>query len=205
MITIKDIINGQKTKGAKAYNTDLFKNDSENITESFDKNNYDEIMIIDTNIDTKTELIKETILGINKGDAYLINTQPSKYNDEITVSIFSKWLTLQGFNFFTKKMFEGLDNAFIDDEGALTLTAKEFYNENLKESGIDVSYDDILEMGEYNPQYKCVTLSATIEEQNLRVSMTINERGQLSKITKTKLDLEQKQSKDKPVMKSILD
>lgn len=204
MITIKDIINNQKAKGTKGFNTDLFKSDSENITESFSKDNYELLVLIDTDVDSRNEALKETIIGLERGEAFLINTQPNNYQGNITVSIYQKWLTLQGFNYFTKKLFEELDNEFVDSEGRLSLEVKEYYNKCLKNEGIDVSYDDILELGEYNSEYNCMTLSATIEEMNMSIHLTINAKGQLSKITKKQLESTTKQKEKKPAYKSIL-
>jgi len=203
-ITMRDIINGQKKASVKSFNTDLFKADSENITESFNKENYECLVLVSTDLDTKNEAIKESIIAIDGKDSYILNTNPSNYQGVITTSIYSKWLTLQGFNFFTKDLFMSLDNEFIDGEGQITTTAMDYYNAQIEEAGIEATYDDIMTLGEYNSEYKCQTLSAVIEELDIRVSLTINERGQLSKITKTKLDSKETKQ-EKPVYKSILD
>lgn len=176
-ITLKDIIQGQKTKEVKSFNTDLFKSDSENITENFDKNDYDYIELIETNTDDKTGLLKETIIAFKGQDSYLINTVPSLYNGEVTVSIFQKWLTLSGFNYFTK------DNEnFYDEEGHILEIVKEYYNNVLKDNNLEITYQDILDLGEFNSEYNCVILQFQYEE--FKYYITINEKQQLSKITK---------------------
>lgn len=176
-ITLKDIIQGQKIKEVKSYNSDLFKSDSENVTQDFNKNDWDYLTLLSTDTDTKTGLLKETILGIQGQDAYLINTQPSSYNGEVTVSIYQKWLTLQGLNFFIKE-----NDNFYDEEGHLTEEIKDYYSKVLSnEYNLDITYQDVIELGEYNSEFNCVILSFKVEDNNYYI--TINERQQLSKVT----------------------
>jgi hypothetical protein len=176
-ITLKDIIAGQKTKTVGSYNTDLFKSDNENLTESFNKNDYDFITLISTDTDTKSGLLKESIIAISGGDSYLLNTSPTAYNGEVNISIFSKWLTLQGFNYFTKE-----NDNFLDTEGKIIQEVKNYYNEVLLENNLDITYDDILELGEFNSEYNCIILSFVTDDFNYYI--TINSHQQLSKITK---------------------
>ena len=176
-ITLKDIINGQKTKTTSSYNTDLFKSDNENLTESFNKADYDFITLISTDTDTRSGLLKESIIAISGSDSYLINTSPTAYNGEVSISIFSKWLTLQGFNYFTKE-----NEAFLDIDGKIIQEVKNYYNEVLLENNLEISYDDILELGEFNSEFNCIILSFVTEDYNYYI--TINSHQQLSKITK---------------------
>lgn len=199
-INLRDIISGQQVKGSKSYNTDLFKSDSENITETFQKDDYDYLWLIDTNCDGTDGLLRETILAIKGNDAYLINTNPHNYNGEITVSIYQKWLTLQGFNFFVGKPEN--EELFYDVEGYLVPELKEFYNLVLDSEGFEITYDDVLELGVFNSEYNCTTLS--FEFQEVRYNITINEKQLLSKITKKQLNVTKVSEKPKPVIKSIL-
>jgi hypothetical protein len=176
-ITLKDIINGQKTKTSKGYNTDLFKGDSENITEDFSRHNYDFITLISTDTDTKSGLIRETIIGLKDGEAYLLNTIPSVYNGEASVSIYSKWLTLTGFNYFSKS-----NDSFLDEEGHIIEEVKEFYDMILNNNNLEIKYNDIIELGELNSELNCITLS--FKTENWSYYITINSSQQLSKITK---------------------
>lgn len=205
MITLKDMINGQKQAEVKTFNKDLFKADSENLTDTFSKTDYDFLDVITT--DRTDAGLKETILAIKDGDAYLISTVPSRFNGEVSVAIYSKWLTLQGFNWIIKKELEKPTSKYIDEEGYLTNTVIDYYNLQLAEAlgeDTDVTYSDILDLGEYNSEYNCVTLSATIETK--RYSLTINERKQLSKITIRDLDKSVTASpQEQKVYKSILD
>jgi hypothetical protein len=176
-ITLKDIIAGQKTKAVGSYNTDLFKSDNENLTEDFNKSNYDFITLISTDTDTRSGLLKESIIAISGADAYLLNTSPTAYNGEVNISIFSKWLTLQGFNYFTKE-----NDNFLDTEGKIIQEVKNYYNEVLLENNLDITYDDILELGEFNSEFNCIILSFVTDDYNYYI--TINSHQQLSKITK---------------------
>ena len=203
MINIRDIINGQAKAKSNNYNTDLFQSESENITQQFNKRDYEVLELITTDIDTKTGLLKETIIGYNDSGAYLINTVPSSYNGEVTVSIFEKWLTLQGFNFFIKEMLAHSDNAFVDHEGKLTEIVIDFYNWELKENGYNISYQDVRDLGEFNSQYNCITLSFESED-NKKHFITINDKQQLSKIT-VKNPMITAIKKQQPTPKSILD
>ena len=205
MITLKDMINGQKQAEVKTFNKDLFKADSENLTDTFSKTDYDFLDVITT--DRTDAGLKETILAIKDGDAYLISTVPSRFNGEVSVAIYSKWLTLQGFNWMVKKELESPDSKYIDEEGYLTDTVINYYNMQITEAlgeGTDITYSDILDLGEYNSEYNCVTLSAMIE--TTRYSLTINERKQLSKITIRDFDKSVNASpQEVKVYKSILD
>ena len=205
MITLKDMINGQKQAEVKTFNKDLFKADSENLTDTFSKTDYDFLDVITT--DRTDAGLKETILAIKDGDAYLISTVPSRFNGEVSIAIYSKWLTLQGFNWMVKKELESPDSKYIDEEGYLTDTVINYYNMQITEAlgeGTDITYSDILDLGEYNSEYNCVTLSAMIE--TTRYSLTINERKQLSKITIRDFDKSVNASpQEVKVYKSILD
>lgn len=193
-INLKDVVQGLKTSKNKTYNTDLFYADSENITSDFNKHNYAYLELLSTDTDSKTGLLKETILAIgHSGDSYLINTIPHIYNGETTISIFSKWLTLQGFNYFTKE-----SELFLDGEPAME--AVNYYNDYLQEQGYDISYQDILELAEYNSEYNIKILSFSDEENNYYI--TINSKNQLSKITKKPSITPPKTAN---VIKSILD
>lgn len=205
-ITLKDIINGQAKAKDKSYNRDLFKSDSENITESFNKSDYDFICLIGSDTDEKSGLLKETIIAYKGADSYLINTIPHEYNGEVSINIYQKWLTLQGFNFFIKESLEVSQPEFIDDEGKLTFDIIEYYNNVLNDEGYEIQYHDILDLGEFNSEYNCLTLQWTQEETQEKHFITINEKQQLSKITKKKLatNLIKKEEKAKPVIKSIL-
>ena len=204
MITLKDMINGQKQAEVKTFNKDLFKADSENLTDTFSKTDYDFLDVITT--DRTDAGLKETILAIKDGDAYLISTVPSRFNGEVSIAIYSKWLTLQGFNWMVKKELESPDSKYIDEEGYLTDTVINYYNMQITEAlgDTDITYSDILDLGEYNSEYNCVTLSAMIE--TTRYSLTINERKQLSKITIRDFDKSVNASpQEVKVYKSILD
>ncbi len=176
-ITLKQIIEGQKTKKVSSYNTDLFKSDNENLTENFNKNDYDFITLISTDTDTKSGLLKESIIAISGSDAYLLNTSPTAYNGEVSISIFSKWLTLQGFNYFTKE-----NDVFLDHEGHIIQEVKEYYNAVLLGNELEITYQDILDLGEFNSEFNCIILSFSTENHNYYI--TINSHQQLSKITK---------------------
>ena len=200
-INLKDIVSSLPVKGTKSYNTDLFKSDSENITETFNKNDYDLLILIDTNCDGVDGMLRETIIGLIGSDAYLINTQPHNYNGEITVSIFQKWLTLQGLNYFIGKTEN--EDLFYDNEGYLSEEIKEFYNQLLDFEGYEITYQDILELGVYNQEYKCTTLSFEID--NIKHNITINDKQLLSKITRKNSNItETKKETVKPKVKSIL-
>lgn len=202
MLNLKDIINGQAKVQAKAFNTDLFKGDNENITEDFSRENYDKLIAIDS---TSTDnQLKETIIGLRGADAYLINATSASYNGDIQTSITQKWLTLQGFNYFTKDFFMFSDNEFVDAEGHLTYDIQEFYTNVLRDNDYDISYSDIIELGIYNPEYKVIILSFEDSKENKHF-LTINDKGQLSKITK-KLSSKKVAEKETPKQqfKSIL-
>jgi len=193
-INLKNVIEGLKTTKSKSYNTDLFYSDSENITSDFNKNNYSYLELLTTDTDIKSGLLKETILAIGySGDSYLINTIPHIYNGETTVSIFSKWLTLGGFNYFTKE-----SELFL--HGEIQMEAVNYYDDYLQEQGYDISYQDILELAEYNSEYNVKILSFSDEENNYYI--TINSKNQLSKITKKPSTTPPKTAN---VIKSILD
>jgi hypothetical protein len=193
-INLKDVVQGLKTTKNKSYNTDLFSADAENITETFNKSNYTYLELLSTDHDPKTGLIRETILAIGEqGDSYLISTNPSLFNGEITISIFSKWLTLQGFNYFSK-------NSELFFDGEIQMEAVNYYDNYLQEQGYDISYQDILELAEYNSEYNIKILSFSDEENNYYI--TINSKNQLSKITKKPSITPPKTAN---VIKSILD
>lgn len=199
-ITLKDIISGQQTKASKSYNTDLFKSDTENITENFNKSNYEFISLID--VESTDVMLKETIIGFEKGEAYLINANTTQYNSEKQINISQKWLTLQGFNYFIKEMFTDFDNDFIDDEGKLRIEIQNFYSDVLKNNGIEINYQDVLDLGEYNSEYNCLILS--FETDTDKWFITINERKQLSKITRKPKEEKVGGIKEKIQLKSIL-
>lgn len=198
-ITLKDIISGQRTNKVKSFNTDLFKSDNENITEDFNTSNYEYIKLID--VESSDIMLKETIIGIEKGEAYLINANSTMYNGERQTNISQKWLTLQGFNYFVKEQFTDYGNDFIDEEGKLRIEIQNFYSDVLKNNGLEISYQDVLDLGEYNSEYNCLILS--FETDTDKWFITINERQQLSKITK-KPKQEKVGDIKKPSLKSIL-
>jgi len=193
-ITLKDIVTGLQTKASKSYNTDIFSADAENITNEFNKSNYSYLELLSTDHDQKTGLVRETILGIgHNGDAYLISTHPNLYNGEISISIFSKWLTLKGFNYFGK-------NSELFADGKTQIEAIEFYNNQLQEEGFSFNYEDVKELAIFNSEFSCYILSFQTEEEKIHI--TINERGQLSKITRKPMATPPKVAN---IIKSILD
>ncbi len=175
-INLKNVIEGLQTSKNKTYNTDLFFADAENITNDFSKSNYNYLELLTTDHDQKSGLPRETILAIGtEGDSYLISTHPQIFNGEVSISIFSKWMTLQGFNYFSKN-----SSLFLD--GEIQMEAVEFYDNYLQEQGLDITYQDIKELAIFNPEFDCSILSFQTEEEAIHI--TINNKNQLSRITR---------------------
>jgi hypothetical protein len=178
-ITLKDIIAGQKVIKTNSYNTDLFKSDNENITDEFTASNYEHLFIVE--MTSEGENLKETIIGLADGEAYLINARTTTYNGEPNTSITQKVMTLQGFNYFTKEMFM-TDNSEVIENGTIKEEIVTYYNQVIKNHGYEITYDDILELGELSTEYNVTILSFEDNEENKHF-LTINDKGQLSKIT----------------------
>jgi len=183
MITMNDVVKGLEVQGTKKYNTDLFLSDVE-ILEDFSINEYNDCELIST--DAGNDEMTETAIVTKKGDAFLItHTREKGFGGEWTESTFSKELTLKGYNYFTKNLYE---------------QNTDYYNRVLEQNGYALTLDDVL-TGIYNPEYKCTTLSFT--NKNHKHWLTVNERGQLSSIKRKPLDREVGQAKQQSSFKSI--
>lgn len=171
MISLRDITKGlEGVKSSKGYNTDLFSSDVE-VFDMFSASDYDDLVLIAT--DTGVDKMKETLVCTKDSDSYLVAvTQQKGFNGEMNTSVFVKSLTLQGYNYFTKEL-EPNDT---------------YYNMVLERSGYEITINEIKEIGVYNAQYNCTTLS--FEFGDFKHWLTVNSRGQLSSIKKKPIDRE---------------
>ena len=173
-ISIREAVKGLQVKGKTRFNTDLFKADSETL-ESFNAGDYDYIIQITSDVHSDQSKFIETFVATINEDGFLITAVHQMFGGEIQTAIYSKWLTLKGFNYFVDKATITYDE--------MPYEIKDFYNRVLLSEGYDISYDDILELGEYSPEYKCKSLRFEIDD--IKHSLTINEKGYLSSIKKT--------------------
>ena len=193
-ITIKTVVESQRVETKKrTYNTDLFVSDTK-VLEEFSTDDYNALALISTDTNSN-EKLTETIVAINStNDAFLISAvQQKAYNsDDITISYFSKELTLQGFNYFTKDLQP--------DDG---IDFDEYYNMILLRKGFDITMDDIRTLGEYKEQFNCTILQ--FEANDNKYYLTINKLDQLSKITIKPLEktVQDTQEKEKKQIRSL--
>jgi hypothetical protein len=192
MISLKNITSNRTAK--KAFNTDLFKTDREPL-ENFSKDDF--LLILPLDSTSTDNEFRETALIFDMDNLpHLINIRQTSYNNEKQLNINSQELTLKGCNYFFKK------SAYCEDMLPLELIA--FYNKELKENKFDFSYEDVVELAEFESDLNCSILR--LEDDEAKYFITVNSEGFLSKITK-KLKLDEKKEEEKPkahVLKSML-
>ena len=186
MINLKDVVRGlEEIKSTVDFG--YFKSDREPI--EFNKSDYDLVLLVDvdntsfrkseTNIELNgerynrevTDRVIETAVGIVDNGTELIFSlligTTNLYGGKKEVSYVSQELTLAGLNKFTR-----------DVECDLT----EWYDLYLKYEGYEITVNDILELGEFNPEFN-VTILNWLDESGNKYWLTVNSRKQLTKIT----------------------
>lgn len=184
---MKYTIKSKLNKTNKSFNTDLFTSDSEPM-ETFDINEWDLLDLVDT--DNLQGKYKETIVCVASNTPYLLShIRKSGFAGKIESTFWIQSLTLKGLNYFTK-----------DSD----MDYSEYYNSLLEKYGFTV--EDIKEIGEFNVEYNCFTLS--LESEMSDIWLTINARNQLSSITVKPKPAEAKPTenkyKEEQLVKSIL-
>lgn len=179
-ISIKDIAKNLTHKTNKSFNTDLFKSDSEIIDEPIQVY-LDELELyisVDYNTitDINGEIIgqSETFIAYNKGETFLLTTQEKQgYKGEIEETIYSKWLTLQGYNYFSKKFILENPNTDENDNDIIKEISKEFYNSQLAQGlHLEIDFSDILEIGEFKENYYQV--SFVLNDEIIKINFNLN-------------------------------
>jgi len=173
MFNIKDIVKKQTTQTVnKGFNQDLFTADREVI--EFSKSDYDSIHLVNTDTGEdrmQGQWLTESVVALCDNDMYLITAKTTAYQGNKQVHYTQQPLTLKGFNYFTKDVEEDFE---------------EFYHNYLKAQGYDITLEDILTTGELSTEYGSTTLKFTDDEETQHY-ITVNQRGQLSSITKKRV------------------
>lgn len=197
MINLKDIVNGQKQAEQVKYNTDLFKSDVEYHEEgTFNIKDYETIVQLETKREERKQgtqsfdVLIDTFIGTIGTDAFLVTVEQSSFNGEPRISHNTKELTLAGFNYFTKEEEPNED----------------FYNLMLNDKGYELTVQDILSLGELNTDYNSTTLKFKHEDNTHY--LTVNQKGQLSKITVKEpqgqtVQAKQRTDEDKVALQSV--
>lgn len=133
----------------------------------FSAGDYDSLHLVDT--DHSGDTLYEKVVAIIDNDFYLLTAKTSSYNGEKQVTFTRQQLSLNGFNYFTKDIEE-------DFEGV--------YNKYLQSQGYDITLEDIKTLGEYKPELANCTILQFKDEEDNKHYLTVNQHGQLSKITK---------------------
>jgi len=160
-LDIKTIAKNLTIKTNKGFNTDLFKADTEIIEDSIDNYLAECTYYVSIDFETTTDNItkevngtKETFLTMIKGDVYLITAIEKKgFNGNIEETIYSKWLTLQGFNYFAKKTLQD-PNQRDEDIQDLKDMKNIYYQEIINISfGLEIDINDLFSIAEDKENY----------------------------------------------------
>ena len=160
--TIKEIVMGQEAVKATRYEDTRFIGDYEPI--EFCKSDYTTLTRVST--DVMPNKLVEKVVATRDMDSYLITASTTVFAGEKQVNYISQQLTLKGYNSFMK------------NEDCTV-----YHNMYLQGNGYDITVDDILELGVYNPEYQVTMLQFTDEDGNYH-TLTCNTLHQLSKISK---------------------
>lgn len=163
---IKDIVSGMRVSKPKFTETSLFKADR---TVSNEMPEHNELIFLDSTSDN-FGLTETAIIVDNESIAYLISAKSTKYNDELQVSYSSQELTLNGLFYFSKSSSE-------DDNWKLEVC----YDKFLQESGLDCTFNEIIELFELNTEYSVYMLK--FETNDSFYTLTAKD-GKLKKITR---------------------
>ena len=166
MINLKQVALSQEAQTQARYADNRFVGDYETI--EFSVSDYDLLVKVDT--DHSYDILYETVVGVKYDDMtfYKITAKTEMYNGEKKITFSEQQLTLQGFNFFIK------DTEIDELEG--------IYNNYLNYMGYDFTIEDVATLGEFSTEFNCTILKFRDEGDNDHY-ITINSKGQLSKIT----------------------
>ena len=191
-LDIKTIAKNLTIKTNKGFNTDLFKSDTEIIEDSID--NYltecDYYVSIDfeTTTDNITKQVngtKETFLTMLKGDIYLITAIEKKgYNGNIEETIYSKWLTLQGFNYFAKKSLQDPNQTEEDIQDLKDIINIYYQNMILESFGFEVDINDLFSIAEDKENY----LQVKFIYDFIEYKINFNHLGLITSYSKNDID-----------------
>lgn len=171
MIKLNDIVQGLEKAKENSFNTDLFVSDKEPIEEL---TGFDTVYLVSMdNAHDKGEHDKlvETAVGVVDNEFYLLTAVSTSFNGEQQVNYTQQNMTLQGFNYFTKDIE-------VDED---------IYNNYLVSKGYGITMEDIRTLGEFKPDLQGCTILSFEDKNETKHFLTINAKGQLSRITKKPL------------------